>query len=69
MQTFWFASCRHAKLGNLDRDDGTDLYLSLVLNFNPNAPDNRILSIESLASNRDQPSKLPFNSGATGPAM
>jgi type VI secretion system protein ImpG len=63
MQTFWFATRRHAKLGNLDRDDGTDMYLSLVdLNFNPNAPDNRILSIESLASNRDQPSKLPFNS-------
>jgi type VI secretion system protein ImpG len=63
MQTFWFASRRHAKLGSLDRDDGTDMYLSLVdLNFNPNAPDNRVLSIESLASNRDQPSKLPFNS-------
>jgi type VI secretion system protein ImpG len=47
----------------MDRDDGTDVYLSLVdLHFNPNAPDNRVLAVEGLASNRDQPSKLPFNS-------
>lgn len=59
---YWFASRRHAKLSHLDRDEGTDVFLSLVdLQFNPNVPDDRTLAIDTISSNRDLPSKLPFN--------
>ncbi|TQV85864.1 type VI secretion system baseplate subunit TssF [Aliikangiella coralliicola] len=58
---FWFASRRNAKLGIFDRDDGTDMYLSLVdLDFNPNLPDDRTLTIETICSNRDLPQKLKY---------
>lgn len=61
-QSFWFAARRHAKLGYSQRDEGTDLFLSLVdLNFNPNLPEDRTLLIEATCSNRDLPAKLPFN--------
>lgn len=61
-QSFWFAARRHAKLGYSQRDEGTDLFLSLVdLNFNPNLPEDRTLLIETTCSNRDLPAKLPFN--------
>jgi type VI secretion system protein ImpG len=61
-QTFWFASRRNAKLDNVHRDEGTNVYLSLVdINFNPNLPDERILSIDTTCSNRDQPAKLPYS--------
>lgn len=60
---YWFAQRRNAKMGNYLRDDGSDVFLSLVdLYFNPNNPDDRTLSLESTCSNRDQPSKLPFSS-------
>lgn len=59
---FWFASRRHAKLGAYHRDEGTDVFLSLVdLQFNPNVLDDRVLMIKTTCSNRDLPSKLPFN--------
>ena len=59
---FWYASRRNAKLGYQERDDGTDVFLSLVdLDFNPNIPDDRTLSLSLTCSNRDQPSKLPYN--------
>jgi type VI secretion system protein ImpG len=59
--TFWFASRRHAKFGSDNRDEGTNVHLSLVdINFNPNLPDERILSIDTTCSNRDQPAKLPY---------
>lgn len=58
---YWFASRRNAKLGIYERDEGTDMYLSLVdLDFNPNLPEERTLNIETTCSNRDQPAKLPF---------
>jgi type VI secretion system protein ImpG len=61
---FWFAKRRHAKLDNYDRDEGSDVFLSLVdLNFNPNTPEDRTLSIETTCSNRDLPQKLPFSVG------
>ncbi|HEX7762536.1 MAG TPA: type VI secretion system baseplate subunit TssF, partial [Cellvibrio sp.] len=61
-QSYWFAARRHAKLGYTQRDEGTDLFLSLVdLNFNPNLPEDRTLLIETTCSNRDLPAKLPFN--------
>jgi len=60
--SFWFASRRNAKMGNFQRDDATDVFISLVdLNFNPNYPYDRILLIDSTCSNRSQPAKLPFN--------
>lgn len=60
---YWFTSRRSAKMGTYQRDDGTDVFLSLVdLYFNPNNPDDRTLNIQALCSNRDQPSKLPFSS-------
>lgn len=58
---YWFASRRNAKLGYEERDDGTDVFLSLVdLQFNPNIPEDRTLSIRTTCSNRDLPAKLPF---------
>lgn len=60
---YWLAQRRSAKLGNYLRDEGSDVFLSLVdLYFNPNNPDDRTLTIASTCSNRDQPNKLPFSS-------
>ncbi len=59
--SFWFASRRDAKLGIFDRDEGTDMFLSLVdLAFNPNVPDDRTITIKTTCSNRDLPPKLPY---------
>ncbi len=58
-QVFWFGTRRHARLGSGVRDDATDVFLSLVdLDFNPNNPDDRSLTVDTLCSNRDQPSWL-----------
>lgn len=60
--TYWLAMRRHAKLSNYERDDGTDVFITLVdLQFNPNIPDNKTLHIKTTCSNRDLPAKLPFN--------
>ncbi len=59
---YWFAQRRSAKMGTHLRDDGSDVFLSLVdLYFNPNNPDDRTLSLQTTCSNRDQPAKLPFS--------
>jgi len=59
---FWYAARRPAKLGFGERDEGTDVFLSLVDPFfDPNIPDDRTLSINTHCSNRDLPSKLPYN--------
>ncbi|SMF29820.1 type VI secretion system protein ImpG [Alteromonadaceae bacterium Bs31] len=59
---YWYAARRPAKLGYGERDEGTDVFVSLVdLEFNPNIPHDRTISIESKCSNRDLPSKLPYN--------
>lgn len=58
---YWFSHRHPAKMGYYERDEGTDVYLSLVdLNFNPNIPYDRTLSLQTTCSNRDLPSKLPF---------
>ncbi len=58
---YWHAVRRSAKLGIYERDEGTDVFLNLVdLDFNPNLPDDRTLSITATCSNRDMPSRLPF---------
>lgn len=59
--TYWYAARRSAKLGNYERDEGTDMFLSLTdLDLNPSHPDNRTLIIDTTCSNRDLPVKLPF---------
>ncbi|MDH5777091.1 MAG: type VI secretion system baseplate subunit TssF [Gammaproteobacteria bacterium] len=61
--SFWFASRRSAKLGVYQRDEGTDVFLSLVdLEFNPNLPDDYTILLDTKCSNRDLPAKLPFSS-------
>jgi type VI secretion system protein ImpG len=61
---FWFAARRNAKLDNYDRDEGTDVFLSLVdLSFNPNIPEDRTITLETTCSNRDLPQKLPYSVG------
>jgi type VI secretion system protein ImpG len=58
---FWFASRRQAKHGYYQRDEGTDVFLSLVdLHFNPNLPEDHTLTVETTCSNRDQPARLPY---------
>ncbi len=59
---YWLAQRRQAKLGYHERDEGTDVFLSLVdIHFNPNLPADRTLIVDTTCSNRDLPSKLPFN--------
>jgi len=59
---YWFTARRSAKMGVYLRDDGSDVFLSLVdLYFNPNNPDDRTLTLKTTCSNRDQPAKLPFS--------
>lgn len=59
---YWITQRRNAKLGTYLRDEGTDVFISLVdLHFNPNNPDDRTLSLQTICSNRDQPSRLPFS--------
>ena len=59
---FWFANRRASKMSNAERDEGTDIFLNLVdLEFNPNIPEDRTLTIQTTCSNRDLPAKLPFS--------
>ncbi len=59
---YWFTSRRHSKLAQRLRDEATDVFLSLVdIDFNPNNPDDRTLSLETICSNRNQPARLPFS--------
>lgn len=61
-EAFWFANRRSAKLQNEQRDEGTDVFLNLVdLQFNPRQPEDYTLSVDVTCSNRDLPSRLPFN--------
>lgn len=58
---FWHAARRESTRGGLRRDDGTEVYISLVdLNFNPETSDSDVLEIETTCTNRDIPAKLPF---------
>lgn len=57
-QTFYIASRRPSPRAN---DDGTDLYLSLVdLSFRPLHPKVDSVTVKTLCTNRDLPSRLPF---------
>jgi len=60
---YWHTARRQAKLDIYDRDEGTDMFISLVdLNFDPNVPYDRTIVLETTCSNRDIPQKLPFTS-------
>ena len=60
--SFWFASRKDSKSALLSRDEGTDMYLSLVdLKFNPNIPQDHTITLETTCSNRDLPATLPFS--------
>lgn len=56
--SFWYATRRASQRKD---DAGTEVYLSLVdLDFNPSVPDVETLTIRTLCTNRDLPSRLPF---------
>ncbi|MBP7675208.1 MAG: type VI secretion system baseplate subunit TssF, partial [Thermoanaerobaculia bacterium] len=58
---FWYMSRRPSARKD---DDGTDAYLSLVdLGFDPAEVDADTLTVETLCTNRDLPSRLPFEGG------
>lgn len=60
-RAYWYCQRRPAKMGIYERDEGTDMHLTLVdLNFNPNLPYDRTLVVNTICCNRDLPSKLPF---------
>ncbi len=59
-QAFWYPSRRVSG----QRDPGTDVHLSIVdLDFDPAAPADWVLSIETTCVNRDLPGQLPFGGG------
>ncbi len=58
--SFWYATRRPSERQD---DGGTEVYLSLVgLDFNPNVPAVETVTVRTLCTNRDLPSKLPFGS-------
>ena len=57
-QAFWRASRRPSGYRN---DEGTEVYLSLVdLSSRPVQPNVNVLTVRTVCSNRDLPSRLPF---------
>ena len=59
--TFWQATRRPASLAGHHRDNGTDVYISLVdLHFNPNQRDDHTLEIQLTCNNRDFAAQLPY---------
>jgi len=59
--TFWHSARRPAEPTEGPVDNGTEVYLSLVdLEFNPSAPADWTLAVETTCLNRDLPHRLPF---------
>jgi len=59
---YWISTRKHAKSNNFNRDDATDVFISIINHdFEPECESNSILTIESTCSNRDQAENLPFN--------
>ncbi len=55
---YWYA---HRRNTGRESDQGTDLYLSFVnLDFDPLLPASEVLMVETLCTNRDLPTSLPF---------
>ena len=60
-QAFWSAERRGAPTAIQERDDGTEMYLSLVdLDRRAASPDEWILETRITCLNRNRPAKLPF---------
>lgn len=58
---YWFAARRSAKLSANQRDEGTHMFVSLVDSAcRPKLPDERVLNVDTMCTNRDQPVKLPY---------
>ncbi len=63
-RTFWHAARRPAQSAGGQVDHGTEVYLSLVdLDFQPSAPAQWTLDVETTCLNRDLPHRLPFGGG------
>src|SRR5207253_11265393 len=62
-EAFWYATRKPAEQSTPD-DASTELHLSLVdLNFQPTAPADWTLDVETTCLNRDLPGRLPFGGG------
>jgi type VI secretion system protein ImpG len=60
-RTFWHATRRPAEAGSGGRDRGTDVFLALVdLDFQPSAPADWVVEVQTTCLNRDLPQDLPF---------
>jgi type VI secretion system protein ImpG len=60
-QTFYHAARRLAEGGNGQTDPGLEVFLSLVdLEFQPSAPADWTVDVETTCLNRDLPGRLPF---------
>ncbi|MGD8559507.1 MAG: type VI secretion system baseplate subunit TssF [Gammaproteobacteria bacterium] len=58
---YWHSSRRSSSLGAFSKDNGTDMFISMVdLAFNPDHADDRTLEIDLTCTNRDLPTQLPF---------
>lgn len=61
---YWRLQRRCAKLNNLERDDGTDVFISISdRGFNPTEATGFTLMVQTTASNRAQPARLDFARG------
>ncbi len=61
---FWYAARRPAPIKEGESDQGTEMYLSLVdLDMEPSQLQRCVIDVETISSNRDLPSKLPFGGG------
>ncbi len=60
-KTYWHAIRQPSEANVAQGDRGTEVYLSLVdLAFQPSAPVNAVLEVETTCLNRDLPHRLPF---------
>lgn len=63
-RAFWYAARRPAGYAGGQADHGTEIFLSLVdLDFQPAAPAEWTLDVETTCLNRDLASRLPFGGG------
>lgn len=63
-ESFWHAQRRDAPTGRDQRDNGSDMYISLVdIEASPSVPSEWILEVEIMCLNRNRPSLLPFGGG------
>lgn len=63
-RAFWHGSRRVAEQTKGETDHGTEVFLSLVdLSFEPSAPGDWTLDVETMCLNRDLPHRLPFGGG------